>query len=184
VKLTLATVLSARGKTDDAVELGRQVCEIATATAQPGLEARARLLLAQAQTDSPALEDARRARALARQASLAHVDILTLVREAELSLAAGDMDGAEQASAEAFHKLSMRGKIEGPEEAVFHIRALVLESLGRHDEATELHQQARATVRAKAEKVEDPELRQRYLEDIPLNRAIMEAGDDPPPRDT
>lgn len=95
-----------------------------------------------------------------------------------MSLAVGNLEGAEQASAEAFHKLSMRGKIEGPEEAVLHARALVLEALGRSDEASDLLEQARATVRGKAEKIEDPELRQRFLQEIPLNRAIMETGDD------
>ncbi len=178
VKLALGAALNARGKTNDGAELARQVCDIAAKTAQPGLQARARLLLAQAQTGPAALDDARRARELARQASLAHVDILALVREAELSLAAGQIERAEQASAEAFHKLSMRGKIEGPEEAVLHARALVLEALGRTDEVADLLEQARATVRSKAEKIEDPELRQRFLQEIPLNRAIMETGDD------
>ncbi|MGD8697816.1 MAG: adenylate/guanylate cyclase domain-containing protein [Gemmatimonadales bacterium] len=178
VKIALAAALNARGQSREAEELARDVCDIARQTAQPGLEARGLLLLAQAQTGPAAADDARRARALARQASLAHVDILALVREAELSLAAGDKESAEQASAEAFHKLSMRGKIEGPEEAVLHTRALVLEALGRHAEAVDLYEQARATVRGKAEKIEDPQWRQRFLRDIPLNRAIMEAGDD------
>lgn len=176
-KLTLAAALNARGQTGEAAELAHQVCEIAVATAQPGLEARARLLLAQAQSGSAAQDEARRARTLAHQASLAHVDIFALVREAELSLASGDLDRAEQASSEAFHKLGMRGKIEGPEEAVLYTRAVVLESLGRSAEANELFEQARDTIQAKAEKIEDPELRQRFLEGIPLNRAITETGD-------
>ncbi len=178
VKLALAAALTARAKTPDAVQLARQVCDIAVQTAQPGLEARARLLLAQAQTGPAAVDDARRARTLARQASLAHVDILALTREAQLCLAAGDPESAEQASAEAFHKLSMRGKIEGPEEAVLHTRGLVLDALGRREEAIDLFKQARATVRAKAEKIEDSELRQRFLTGIPLNREIMETGDE------
>jgi hypothetical protein len=160
------------------MELARQVCDIARHTTQPSLEARARLLLAQVQTDTAALDDAHRARELAHQSSLAHVDILALVREAELRLAAGDPEGADQASAEAFRKLSMHGKIEGPEEAIFHTRALVLDALGRKAEALELYEQARTTVLDKAEKIEDARLRRRFLHDIPLNRAIMETGDD------
>lgn len=178
VKLTLAAALNARGQAADAVELAHQVCKIANLTDQPGLEARARLLLAQAQSGSAAIEDARRARALARQSSLAHVDILALVREAELGLASGDLDSAEQAAAEALHKLGLRGKIEGPEEAVYYTRALVLESLGRSAEAAELFERARDTVQTKAERIEDPALRERFLRGIPLNRAIWETGDD------
>ena len=178
-KLTLVAVLAAREKTDDAMELARQVCDIARHTTQPSLEARARLLLSQIQTGAAALDDAHRARELARQASLAHVDILALVREAELHLAAGDPEGAEQASAEALHKLSLHGKIEGPEEAVFYTRALVLDALGRKAEAVELYEEARTTVLDKAEKIEDAQLRGQFLHDIPLNRAIMETGDDP-----
>ena len=75
---------------------------------QPGMEARACLLLSQIQSGTQAEKSARRARDLARQASLAHVDILALTREAELALAAGDLEDAEQSSAEALHKLTSR----------------------------------------------------------------------------
>jgi hypothetical protein len=82
----------------------------------------------------------------------------------------------EQSSAEALHKLSMRGKIEGPEETVLYVRALTLQALGREEEASGLLEQARVTIKAKAEKIEDLELRERFQHEIPLNRKIMETG--------
>jgi predicted ATPase len=173
-KLALAAVLTALGRQGDAEPLARNVSEIAVQTGQPGLEARAHLLLAQIQSGAEAERSARRARDLARQASLAHVDILALTREAELSLTAGDLEDAEQSSAEALHKLSMRGKIEGPEEAVLYVRARTLQALGQEEEASALLEQARVTIRAKAEKIEDPKLREEFLNEIPLNREIME----------
>ena len=103
--------LTALGRQGEAEPLAWDVSEIAARTGQPGLEARACLLLAQIRAGTEAEKSARRARELARQSSLAHVDILALTREAEISLAAGDLEDAEQSSAEALHKLSMRGKI-------------------------------------------------------------------------
>jgi hypothetical protein len=68
----------------------------------------------------------------------------------------------------------MRGKIEGPEEAVLYVRARTLQALGQEEEASALLEQARVTIRAKAEKIEDPKLREEFLNEIPLNREIME----------
>ncbi len=84
-KLALAAALNALGRRGQAEPLARNVGEIAVQTGQPGMEARACLLLAQIQSGTQAEKSARRARDLARQASLAHVDILALTREAELA---------------------------------------------------------------------------------------------------
>jgi predicted ATPase len=172
VKLALAAALAARGEVADAESLARQVCEIARQTSQPGLGARACLQLAQIQTGKDGEEAARQARHLARQADLAHVDILALTREAQIALDAGDPEAADEASAEAIHKLSMRGKIEGPEEAVLYIRARSLKALGREEEASEILNQARDAIREKAAKIEDSKVRQIFL-DIPLNRQAL-----------
>jgi tetratricopeptide (TPR) repeat protein len=171
-KLALAAALGALGKTTEAEGLARQICETAEHAYQPGLAARAYLQLAQIQTGADSERASRQARQLARQAGLAHVDILAVTREAEIALEAGDLEGAEEASAEAMHKLSMRGKIEGPEEAVLFTRARSLEAQGREEEAAEILEQARAAIREKANKIEDPGIRQSFL-DIPLNREAL-----------
>ena len=82
------------------------------------------------------------------------------------------MESAEEASAEAMHKLSMRGKIEGPEEAVLFVRARTLKALGREEEASQILKQAQETIREKAEKIEDPDVRESFL-NIPLNRDAL-----------
>jgi len=171
-RLALAAALAALGQTAEAEALARQVCETAERAHQPGLGARACLQLAQIRTGADSEKASRQARRLARQAGLAHVDILSVTREAEIALEAGDVEAAEEASAEAMHKLSMRGKIEGPEEAVLFTRARSLEALGRQEEAAEILEQARAAIREKAKKIEDPDVRQSFL-DIPLNREAL-----------
>ena len=173
VKLALAAALAARDNAAEAESLAKQVCELAQRSGQPGLEARACLQLAQIQAGAAAEKSAKRARELARQSGLAHVDILALTREAEICLSEGDLEGAEDASAEATHKLSMRGKIEGPEEAVLYVRARALEALGREQEAAEILEQAQDAIREKAEKIEDGTLRERFLNEIPLNREVL-----------
>ncbi len=171
-KLALAAALAALGENAEAETLARQVCEVAEQAHQPGLGARAYLQLAQIQTGSASAKASKQARQLARQAGLAHVDILAVTREAELALEAGDVESAEEASAEAMHKLSMRGKIEGPEEAVLFTRSRSLEAQGRGDEAAEVLEQARAAIREKAAKIGDSDIRQSFLE-IPLNREAL-----------
>ena len=171
-KLALGTALSGLGADAEAESLASQVRETAESAAQPSLEARACLLLAQIQTGSEAEKCTKRARNLARQAGLAHVDILAVTREAEIALEAGDVEAAEEASAEAMHKLSMRGKIEGPEEAVLFVRAGALKAMGREEEASQILKQAQETIREKAEKIEDPDVRESFL-NIPLNRDAL-----------
>jgi class 3 adenylate cyclase len=171
-KLALAAALAALGENAEAETLARQVCEVAEQAHQPGLGARAYLQLAQIQTGSASAKASKQARQLARLAGLAHVDILAVTREAELALEAGDVESAEEASAEAMHKLSMRGKIEGPEEAVLFTRSRSLEAQGRGDEAAEVLEQARAAIREKAAKIGDSDIRQSFLE-IPLNREAL-----------
>ena len=171
-KLALAAALAALGEDAEAVTLAKQVCETAEHAHQPGLGARACLQLAQILTGTDSEKASRQARQLARQAGLAHVDILAVTREAEIALEAGDVEGAEEASAEAMHKLSMRGKIEGPEEAVLFTRARSLEAQGREEEAAEILEQARAAIREKANKIGDPDVRQSFL-NIPLNRDAL-----------
>ncbi len=171
-KLALAAALAARGRDAEAKALAQQVCAVAEGAHQPGLAARAYLQLALTQTGTDSEKAARQARQLARQAGLAHVDILAVTREAEIALEAGDVTAAEEASAEAMHKLSMRGKIEGPEEAVLFTRARSLEAQGRKDEAADVLEQARTAIREKANKIEDPDTRRSFLA-IPLNRQAL-----------
>jgi len=172
-RLALAMVRAAQGDASEADSLLRAVCEAARQLGQPGLEARAWSLLAQIQSDEQAGESARRAFELARQSGLVHVEILALTREAELGLDAGNLHGAELASAEATRRLSLHGNIQGPEEAVLYTRVRILAALGRHEEALEVLEKARETVRRKANLIEDRNLRRRYLEEIPLNREIL-----------
>jgi predicted ATPase/class 3 adenylate cyclase len=168
-----AGALACGGEREEAVSVAQNTYELAGALQQPRLQARALLLLAQNQAGEASRENARRARDLARENGLAHVEILALTHEANLDLEAGNIDAAEIASAQATETMDLHGSIEGPEEAVLYSRARVLDALGKRDESTEALHRARTIIRNRADRIEDPDLRRHYLEQIPLHREIL-----------
>jgi tetratricopeptide (TPR) repeat protein len=172
-KLTLARVLAARGGTQEADSLAREVQKSAQELGQPGLEARAWLLLSEVETGEAALRSARRAHELACASGVLHIEVLAQTREAELRLDIGDLTRADSISRAATRKLEAHGDIQGPEEAVFYIRARTLMALGRAEAARELLERARGIVHKKAGRIEDSGLRRRFLEEIRLNREIL-----------
>jgi class 3 adenylate cyclase/tetratricopeptide (TPR) repeat protein len=176
-RLALAMVLLARDDKLEATQLLETVCADTRRLRQPGFEARAWSLLARTQTGADARESARRALTLAQRSGLVHVEILALTREAELALDANDLTAADTASAEATRRLYRHGNIQGPEEAVLYTRLRTLATLGRQDEMRDVLAHAQQTVKKKAELIQDVGLRRRYLDEIPLNRKILELGD-------
>ncbi|NIW35214.1 MAG: AAA family ATPase [Gemmatimonadetes bacterium] len=172
-QISLAYALAGKGDTAAAAEVADRVRQLASDLKQPRLLARALLLAAQTGNRQPSRETIRQARQLAEENGLTHVEILARVHEAELDLEAGNLAEADRTSAEAMEALDLHGSIEGPEEAVLFCRARVLAALDRGDESNEALQRARTIVRNRAERIEDPQMRRGYLEDVVLNREIM-----------
>jgi predicted ATPase len=178
--LALARALQARGEGDPARELYRETCETARELGQPALECEAWLGLAGVQTGVEARAAIETARRLAREQSLAHIEILSLTRASEIDLEEGNLAAADAASAAAVSLLDIQGSIQGPEEAILYARHRVLETLGREEEALEAVRRARTIILNRADRIEDPDMRKRYLHSIALNEEILEKSADRP----
>jgi adenylate cyclase len=171
--LALAQALIGKGERGEAAATARAVHDLGVELRQPRIQARALLGLAQCTSGEESRTHAGRARGLAHRNGLSHVEILALTLEANLDLEAGDLKAAEEASAHAAETLDLHGSIEGPEEAVLFSRARVLNALGREDESQDALQRARTLVLNRADRIDDPGLREHYLERVPLNREIL-----------
>jgi class 3 adenylate cyclase/tetratricopeptide (TPR) repeat protein len=177
-EMTLGFVLAAAGRPE-----ARDVLETAARKAaeagRPALEARAWMSLAEIEDDGEAEDHADRARALASRAGLVHIDILARTRLAELALGRGSTDAADRLSTSALRRLRRHGSIQGPEEVVLFTRARALEAAGRPDEAADLLDEARDLLHEKAARIEDPEGRRRFLEDVRPNPEILAGATGP-----
>lgn len=171
--LTLATVLGEEGRVEEAETLLEEVLEFATEGGRPGTAARAWLVRANLGSGPAGREHATRAVAAARESGVVHMELLALAREAELALADGDLETADESSERALAGLRRQGHVQGPEERILWTRARVLRTAGRGEEADALAEEARETVREKAAWIEEPELRERFLREIPLNAEIL-----------
>jgi tetratricopeptide (TPR) repeat protein len=172
--MTLGFVLAAMGRSTEAIRYLMSALEKSTEIGRVALEARIWLSLAEISEGEEATEFAERARALAARTGLVHVDILALARLAEIALDEGDSLAADRMSAEALAKLYKHGSIQGPEEVVLYARARVLAAAGRDREAAAIYEEAKETIWMKADRIQDPEVRRRFLEDVHPNPAILE----------
>ncbi len=177
-RLALAQALIGDGNGAEAVGVARAAYELGVELQQPRIQARALLIQAQAEGGETSREHARQAFELARANGLAHVEILARTLEVQLDLEAGNLQAAERASAEATETLDYHGSIEGPEEAVLLARARVLSAAGRIDESQDMVQRARTIVLNRADRISDPAVRDRFLEDVALNREILAFASD------
>ncbi len=173
-EMTLGFVLAAMGRSTEAIRYLMSALEKSTEIGRVALEARIWLSLAEISEGEEATEFAERARALAARTGLVHVDILALARLAEIALDEGDSLAADRMSAEALAKLYKHGSIQGPEEVVLYARARVLAAAGRDREAAAIYEEAKETIWMKADRIQDPEVRRRFLEDVHPNPAILE----------
>ncbi|MBI4603768.1 MAG: protein kinase, partial [Planctomycetes bacterium] len=172
----LAQVDLERGDAARALERLGQALETARKTRLPAQEvlarmglARARLALAEA---AAAREEAEAALGLAVSARLGLKAAVCRSLLAAALRAEGRLDDADRASREAVEDLQRQrgGAAEG--HLVWFERALVLEARGVEAPAEEALRRSYALLREKADAVQDDELRQGYLEGIPLHREI------------
>ncbi|HEX7972888.1 MAG TPA: tetratricopeptide repeat protein, partial [Anaerolineales bacterium] len=97
---------------------------------------------------------------------------------ARLELRSGNIARAENLSLEAVQILEKEGPwfpALRPEE-VYYVHSLVMDRAGKHDEASQALEKAKAYVLGKAATLANPVHRQTFLERIPLNTAILLAS--------
>jgi tetratricopeptide (TPR) repeat protein len=93
--------------------------------------------------------------------------VLALALAARARLVAGDHTEADARSGRALELLGDIGGVEEDENEVFLIRAKVLLTLGRKEEAADVLARARRRVEELSAKITDPELRERFRTDVP-----------------
>jgi tetratricopeptide (TPR) repeat protein len=111
----------------------------------------------------------------ARDAGDLGLEARSLAVLAEAARRAGRLPEAEALSERAIGQITVRGYASfGGEEEVLYTRARVLEDMGSSDASRDALGKAYSRVRTKSERIEDLELRRRFLEAVPLHRAIVE----------
>jgi tetratricopeptide (TPR) repeat protein len=151
-------------------------------------------LLYLAQTELDADEEGTAAAAVEHATAAAHdaravgdpgLEARSLAVLAEAARRTGDTEEAASLSEKALERISVRGYASfGGEEEVFYTRCRVLEDLGRLNAAADALAKAYSRVRTKAERIDDPDLRRRFLQAVPLHRAIVAAWEGRGPRKT
>jgi tetratricopeptide (TPR) repeat protein len=107
---------------------------------------------------------------------------LALALSARARLAAEDPGGALALSTRAMALRDELGSLEEDEAEVFLTHAKVLAAAGHPLEADEALQRGRRRIEEIAEKIADPELRARFLRDVPAHRELMGAHEAGPLR--
>jgi tetratricopeptide (TPR) repeat protein len=163
----LALTLAGLGRLEEALTTAQQALALAKRIGDrysqvTALVALARLHLRAAQP-AAALPLAAEAVSLAKETGLVHGHILGLTLQGLAYLASGEPTRGLPCTTEAVSLLHERGCIEGPEEAVYLAHYRVLSALGRREEAARALSQAREEAMAKADRISDPQHRQRYL---------------------
>jgi len=132
---------------------------------------RARALLA-AGREGDAAREAEGAADEARRAEVPTLAAAALTAAADSWLAQGD---AEMALALSRRSVAIRDELGGLEEdeaVVFLSYARALRASGREEDAREIARRGQARLSDLAEKIGDPELRRRFIEDVADNRAL------------
>ncbi len=101
---------------------------------------------------------------LAEETRLVHSRVFGLAPKALVQLKLADPSQAQACTFQAVNLLREQDGIEGPEEAIYLAHSLVVNALGRHEDASEALQEAEIRLHAKADRISDPKTRQRYLD--------------------
>lgn len=103
--------------------------------------------------------------------------IAALVLRSRAHLLTGEPQAARDLAHEALRTLAEVGDMPALRtEEVLLDAATALHAAGSEDEARELLGRARAEVDRKAGLIDDPDLRERFLRDVPVNRRILDTG--------
>ncbi len=174
-EVTLGMIEAAAGL-PEAEERLAQVANLGFRMGNRSLQARAWLIRSDVESDpEAAAAAAERVLKLCVGSGLAHLEALALARKAELMLAAGRVTEADDASLQAVDILRRHENVQGSEERILMVRAAVLDKLDEPQEAFLFVAEAAKRIREKAERIEDAELRRRFL-DLPPNPAVLHAA--------
>ena len=175
VEHNLGRVLAFRGDLAEAERLERRAIEAFGRQGDPRLEGAARTYLAEiliagghyAAADREA-EVATAALAVAPSLQVAAYGVGARAR-----LGRGDVEGALAMAREAHAALERLGEIEEGESMVRLAHAEALAQTGALDEARRALAVARERLLARAERIEEPAWRHRFLHDVPVNARIL-----------
>ncbi|MCC7536508.1 MAG: protein kinase [Deltaproteobacteria bacterium] len=109
----------------------------------------------------------------AEDSGTAGLRVGAFVLAARAGLAAGDVEGALAASADALALRDRLGSVEEDEAEVYVVRAAALGAGARYDEATAVRVAGRARVLEMAGRITDPAWRQRFLADVDAHRFLV-----------
>lgn len=175
--VNLAYALTGQGRRDDAVAELDKASELAEASSDKRLALyvklyRVRLALQAAPGRIEAIQAANQAESAAKEAeqlSLPGAHILALTAHARAMLLAGYGKEALEHSAEALRMRDEIGSMQEDEAEVFLTHAKALIANGHSDEALEVLKRGRARVRTVGSSIGDPELRARFLTNVPAH---------------
>jgi tetratricopeptide (TPR) repeat protein len=179
--ISLAQVAMREGRLDEAEHNLERGLELASATRNRYQEIRALVYLAFCKLESGAppsgaLELARSAIRLAREAAIANGEVYGLCAEA-LSLERADLPHeALVRSAEAVALFDSGRDVDCPEE-ILHIHARIARAAGERQVAREALRRAFTEVQRKARRLHDDEWRARYLAAAPARLILLDAHD-------
>jgi tetratricopeptide (TPR) repeat protein len=143
--------------------------------------ARIRLRMGGQDQSQQALALAEEAVDVAREITLRHGEAMALSLRGQALLALGQVDAACAASQAAVELLEGQGVAEGDERRVYFHHAQNLSAQGKASEAAIYLAEAKARMEAKATRIADADLRQNFLENVPINRSIRQAWQDAHP---
>jgi len=118
------------------------------------------------------------ARHLAQEIGLRHAEIMALSLRGRALLALGDADAACEASRAAVELMERHTVSEGDEASIYFFHARNLSARGESGQAAAYLGKAKSEMEAKAERIAQDELRESYMKNVPVNRAICEAWEE------
>jgi tetratricopeptide (TPR) repeat protein len=179
--ISIAQVCLREGKVADAARDLERGLELASETRNRYQEIRALVYLAfckldQEEPPAGALELARSATKLAREAAIANGEVYGLCAEALSLERAQQLTEALERSTQAVALCDSGRDVDCPEE-ILHIHARVARAAGQAELSRTALRRAYLEVQKKASRLHDPSWRERYLKAIPARNIVADARD-------
>lgn len=125
-----------------------------------------------------ALHAASEATSTSETHGLIYGKVVGLSYQAMALLAMGRLQEALEASSKAVALLDAHGSSEVLREEILYNHSLALEKGSQADEARRYLELASAEIQRKADQIQSPELRQSFLQNVPLNRNVIQRWND------
>ena len=125
-----------------------------------------------------ALQVALEATSTSETHGLIYGEVVGYSYQAMALLAMGRLQEALEASSKAVTLLEAHGSSEVLREEILYNHSLALQNVGQTDEARKYLELAFAEIQRKADKIQSPEMRQSFLQNVHLNRTIIQQWND------